>query len=149
MTKHDSEAIRHLIARQFNSMCWTPNNSANWKAFAADFAPWASLYPATRPAQPQTVERFVERMKDLAETTLHTFFEAPLGAVVHVFGNIAIAAAGCEMTENGTKVNRGVEMMLLLKDEGVWKVVAQAWDTEKSAGLHIPNELAESHPDIS
>ena len=149
MTKHDSEAIRHLIARQFNSMCWTPNNSADWKAFAADFAPWAALYPATRPAQAQTVERFVERMNTLAETTLHTFFEAPLGAVVHVFGNIAVAAAGCEMTENGTKVNRGVEMMLLLKDEGVWKVVAQAWDTEKSAGLHIPNELAESHPDIS
>jgi hypothetical protein len=149
MTKHDSEAIRHLIARQFNSMCWTPNNSADWKAFAADFAPFAALYPATRPAQAQTVECFVERMKTLAETTLHTFFEAPLGAAVHVFGNIAVAAAGCEMTENGTKVNRGVEMMLLLKDEGVWKVVAQAWDTEKNAGLHIPNELAENHPDIS
>ena len=120
MTKHDTEAIRHLIARQFNSMCWTPNNSADWKAFAADFAPWVAVYPATRPAQPQTVERFVERMTGLADTTLHTFFEAPLGIVVHVFGNVAVAAAGCEMTENGTKVNRGVEMMLLVKDEGVW-----------------------------
>ena len=148
MTKHDTESIRHLIARQFNSMCWTPNNSADWKAFAADFVPWAAVYPATRPAQPQTVERFVERMTGLADTTLHTFFEAPLGTVVHVFGNVAVAAAGCEMTENGTKVNRGVEMMLLVKDEGVWKIVAQAWDTEKNAGLHIPNELAESHPDI-
>jgi hypothetical protein len=148
MTKHDTEAIRHLIARQFNSMCWTPNNSADWKAFAADFAPWAAVYPATRPVQPQAVERFVERMTGLADTTLHTFFEAPLGIVVHVFGNVAVAAAGCEMTENGTKVNRGVEMMLLVKDEGVWKIVAQAWDTEKNAGLHIPNELAESHPDI-
>jgi len=58
--------------------------SADWKAFAAYFAPWAALYPATRPAQPQTVERFVERMTSLAETTLHTFFEAPLGTVVHV-----------------------------------------------------------------
>ena len=148
MTKHDTEAIRHLIARQFNSMCWTPNNSADWKAFAADFAPWAAVYPATRPAQHQTVERFVERMTGLAENTLQTFFEAPLGIVVHVFGNVAVAAAGCEMTENGTKVNRGVEMMLLVKDEGVWKIVALAWDTEKKAGLHIPNELAESHPDI-
>ena len=76
MTQHDTEAIRHLIARQFNSMCWTPNNSADWKAFAADFAPWAALYPAARPARPQTVERFVDRMNGLAETTLHTFFEA-------------------------------------------------------------------------
>ena len=148
MTKHDIEAIRHLIARQFNSMCWTPTNSADWKAFATDFAPKAALYPATRPAQPQTVDHFVERMKGLAETTLHTFFEAPLGAAVHVFGNVAVAAAGCEMTENGTKMNRGVEMMLLMKDEGGWKIVAQAWDTEKNAGLKIPNELAESHPDI-
>ena len=54
-------------------------------------------------------------MKGLAETTLHRFFEAPLGAAVHVFGNVAVAAAGCEMTENGTKMNRGVEMMLLMK----------------------------------
>jgi hypothetical protein len=96
MTKHDADAIRHLIARQFNSICWTPNNSADWKGFAADFAPWATLYPAARPARPHTVERFVERMNGLAETTVHTFFEAPLGAVVHVFGNIAVAAAGCE-----------------------------------------------------
>ena len=144
MTQLDTDAIQHLIARQFNTVCWTPNNSADWKAFAADFAPSAALYPAARPARPQTVEGFVEHMEGLAETTLHTFFEAPLGAMVHVFGNVAIAAAGCEITENGTKVNRGVEMMLLVKDEGGWKIVAQAWDTEKNAGLHIPNELAES-----
>jgi len=149
MTKHDTEAIRHLIARQFNSVCWTPNNSADWKAFGADFAPSAALYPAERPARPQTVEGFVDRMNGLAETTLHTFFEAPLGAVVHVFGNVAVAAAGCEMTENGTKVSRGVEMMLLVKDEGGWKIVAQAWDTEKHAGLHLPKELAESNYDLS
>ena len=72
-----------------------------------------------------------------------------MGAVVYVFGNVAIAAAGCEMTENGTKVSRGVEMMLLTKDENGWKIVAQAWDTEKNAGFHIPNELAESHHGVS
>jgi ketosteroid isomerase-like protein len=147
MTKDDTEAIRRLIGRQFASMCWTPNNSADWKSFAADFAPWATLYPAARPARPHTVERFVKRMNGLAETTLHSFFETPLGAAVHVFGNVAVAAAGCEVTENGTKVNRGVEMMLLMKDECGWRIVAQAWDTEKSAGLHIPHELAERHHD--
>jgi hypothetical protein len=96
---------------------------------------------------PHTVERFVKRMNGLAETTLHSFFETPLGAAVHVFGNVAVAAAGCEVTENGTKVNRGVEMMLLMKDQCGWRIVAQAWDTEKSAGLHIPHELAERHHD--
>jgi hypothetical protein len=37
MTKHDTEALRHLIGRQFAIMCWTPNNSVDWKSFAADF----------------------------------------------------------------------------------------------------------------
>ena len=32
MTNYDNEAIRHLIARQFNSLCWTPNNSAAWRS---------------------------------------------------------------------------------------------------------------------
>ena len=129
MTKHDIEAIRHLIARQVNSMCWTPNNSADWKAFAADFAPRAALYPAARPARSQTVESFVERMKGLAETSLYTFFEAPLGALVHVFGNVAVAAAGCEMTENGTKMNRGVEMMLRLRSPWAWEFIGMALRT--------------------
>jgi ketosteroid isomerase-like protein len=47
---------------------------------------------------------------------------------VHVFGDVAVAAAGCEMAENGTKANRDVEMMLLVKDVGGWKIVAQASD---------------------
>jgi hypothetical protein len=34
------------------------------------------------------------------------------------FGNVAVVAASCEMAENETKANRGVEMMLLVKDEG-------------------------------
>ena len=46
-------------------------------------------------------------------------------------------------------MNRGIEMMLLVKDEGEWKIVAQAWETEKNTGLQIPNELAENHTDIS
>ena len=30
--------------------------------------------------------------------------------------------------ENGEKQSRGVEALLLVKDEGTWKIVAQAWD---------------------
>jgi hypothetical protein len=37
---------------------------------------------------------------------------------------VAVAVAACEMTENDTRVNRGVEMMLLIKDGGEWKIVA-------------------------
>ena len=37
------------------------------------------------------------------------------------------------MTENGTEVNRGVEMLLLIKNEGAWQSVSQAWDTESAS----------------
>jgi hypothetical protein len=83
--------------------------------FAADFHPDASLYPAARPPQRPTVQAFVARMQYLAATRLRSFEEAVLGSQVHVFGNVAVALAACEMTENGRDPNRGVEALLLIK----------------------------------
>ena len=63
-----------------------------------------------------------------------------LGTEIHVFGNVAVALAVCEMTENGTEVNRSVEMLLLIKNAGVWQIVSQAWDRE-SPSQPIPVRL--------
>jgi len=57
--------------------------------------------------------------------------------------NLAVAVAACEMTENEARVNRGVEMMLLIKDGGEWKIVAQAWDTENES-RPIPTDLRQA-----
>lgn len=136
----DVRAIEAVIARQFASLTWAPGTSADWDRFAADFFPEASLYPAVRPAKRQTVEAFIERMKGLAGTTLRSFGEAVLGTEIRVFGNVAVALAACGMTENGAEVNRGVEMLLLIKNEGAWQIVSQAWDTE-SPSKRIPMHL--------
>jgi Domain of unknown function (DUF4440) len=141
----DVQAIEALIARQFGSLSWTPETMADWNAFAADFIPEASLYPAARPAKRQTVEGFVERMKGLAGTKLRSFHEVMLGTEVRVFGNVAVAVAACEMTENDGAVNRGVEMQLLVKNEGAWRIVSQAWDTESPTNpmpLHLVGGVA-------
>lgn len=124
----DVRAIRALIARQFASLCWTPEGSADWEAFRADFHPEASLWPAARPAKRQTVAGFVERMQGLAATKLRSFEESMLGAEVHVFGNVAVALAAGEFTENGADVSRVVEAILLIKNEGAWQIVSQGWD---------------------
>src|SRR5688500_2807160 len=108
----DIEAIEAVIARQFGSLNWGPGTSADWDAFAADFFPDAALYPAARPAKRQTVQGFIERMKEVAATKLRSFDEVVLGAEIRVFGNVAVVLAACEMTENGTEVSRGVEMVL-------------------------------------
>jgi hypothetical protein len=136
----DSRAIAAIIERQFASLGWLPGKSADWQAFTADFFPDASLYPAVRPARRQTVDGFVERMKGLAGTKLRSFKEDVLGTEIRIFGNVAVALAGCEITENDAEVSRGVEAVLLIKDEGVWRIVSQAWDTESEA-KPIPEHL--------
>jgi hypothetical protein len=136
---HDRRAIEAIIERQFASLGWSPGRSADWQAFAADFFPDASLYPAARPARRQTVDAFVERMKGLG-AKLRSFRESMLGTEIHIFGNVAVALAGCEITENDAEVSRGVEALLLIKDEGTWRIVSQAWDTE-SETKPIPERL--------
>jgi hypothetical protein len=136
----DVKAIEAVISRQFASLNWRDGTSAEWTAFAADFSPTAALYPATRPAAPQTVQAFIQRMKMLSQTTLGSFREVVLGTKIHVFGNIAVAIAAAEMTENDAHANRNVEMLLLVKSEGAWRIVSQAWDRESRTNL-IPDEL--------
>jgi hypothetical protein len=93
-----------------------------------------------RPAERQSVDAFVARMQGLAGTTVQTFHERVLGTEVRVFGNVAVAIAGCEITENGTEASRSVEMLLLVKDGGRWRIVSQAWDRE-SPSSPMPHSL--------
>lgn len=102
--------------------------------------PGAPLYAAARPVKSQSAQDFVDRMKGLAGTKLRSFAEAVLGVEVRVFGNVAVAVAGCEITENDADVTRGVEMLLLVKDAGAWWIAAQAWDTERD-GRRLPVDL--------
>lgn len=136
----DIDVIRALIARQFASMSWKANEALDWHTFKSDFLPQATLYASARPARPQSIEAFVARMNGLVGTTLKSLDEVVLGSEVRVFGNVAVAVVACENTENGTEINRNIEMMLLVKDAGCWKIAAQAWDKESDSAL-IPAEL--------
>jgi hypothetical protein len=128
---NDVQAIEAIIARQFAILCWTPGTSADWAGFAADFFPEALLYPAAHPAKRHSVEAFIEWMKPLKGTKLCSFAGAVLGNQIRVLGNVAVALAACEMTENDADVQRSVEILLLIRNAGAWQIVAQAWDTER------------------
>jgi hypothetical protein len=56
------------------------------------------------------------------------------------FGNVAVAVIARENVENEINLERVVEMMLLVKEQGNWKIAAQAWDKageDKSLPTHI------------
>lgn len=136
----DVRAIEDLIARQFASMSWKTGAAPDLEKFGGDFLPDASLFASARPVRAQSVGQFVERMKGLVGTALKSFDEQVIGTRIHVFGNVAVAVAACENTENDAEVNRNIEMMLLVKDGGQWRIAAQAWD--KSTDTRpIPAEL--------
>ena len=59
--------------------------------------------------------------------TLKTFSEKGVGCEVFVVGNVAVAVAGCEMTESATRTTRDVRVFLLVKNPDSWRIAAQAW----------------------
>lgn len=113
----DEGQIRDLIRSQFDSIDWTPGRDGNWGRFEKGFLPAAQLFGAKRPAGPHSARDFTDRLKRLrGEGVLESFSEKGVGCEVFVIGNIAIAAAGCEMTENGSEVTRDVSVFLLVKN---------------------------------
>lgn len=141
----DIAAIRQLM-RQELSVSWSRGEEANWSAFADAFLPNAALFPAARPVQPQTLGQFLDRMKRLqAEGKLAAFKVTPLGCNVRVFGNVAVAFAACELLENGATVNREVNATVLVRENGAWRIAAQAWDVESGAN-RIPACLNQPSP---
>jgi Domain of unknown function (DUF4440) len=138
----DVSLIREIVATQFRSLSWTRDKDSNWVAFAQGFHPDARLFPAARPVRHQTISQFIDRMKELrAEGKLVSFEETPLGCTVRVFGNVAVAFAACEMLENNSTVTRDVSAIVLVRDAGAWRIVAQAWDVEVESN-RIPSDLA-------
>ena len=137
----DIAAIRAIVARQFASLSWSGTTPADWDGFSGDFLGDATLFPAARPAVHQSVAAFTERMKALSRATLRSFHETFLGSDIQVFGNIAVAVAAVEITENDATPSRNVEMMLLVKTDGVWRIASQAWDRASDAN-RIPARLA-------
>jgi hypothetical protein len=136
----DEDVIRAVIDRQFASLSWSEERAPGWGDFTGDFLAGASLFAAARPAQPMAVADFVDRMRRLSDTSLRTFDETVLGVHITVFGNIAIAAVAAEMIENSAETSRSMEMLLLVKSEGQWKIAAQAWDRANEANP-LPDAL--------
>ena len=138
----DVSQITQTVASQFRALAWSPGEDPDWDAFGRGFLDDARLFPAARPVKPQTIEQFIDRLKRLrADGTLASFRETPLGCTVQVFGNVAVAFAACEMLENNATVTRDVSAMVLVRDAGCWRIVAQAWDVE-TASNPLPGKLA-------
>ena len=140
----DVAAIRDLNRAQAERLSCTTARTADWEGYKSGFIPSAAMIASARPARPQSVAEFVERMKGLSQGSLKNFEEKSLGGQVCVFGNVAVALVAGETLENGGEVNRDVSGYLLVKEEGRWRIAAQAWDKEKPEQPSPPAMLSTS-----
>ena len=61
---------------------------------------------------------------------MRLFVQRVLGIGIQVFGNVAVAMGARKIIKKGAQVVRGVEALTFVKDDRVWRIAAQAWDTE-------------------
>jgi hypothetical protein len=52
------------------------------------------------------------------------------------------SCAKCELLENESTINREINATILVRENGVWRIAAQAWDLETGASK-IPARLAQ------
>ena len=69
----DDEEIRRLIGGHFEPMKWSENVDPDWDRFRDDFHLGALLCGAVRPAQPRSLESFIDRMDGVARKNLHSY----------------------------------------------------------------------------
>lgn len=137
-------AIKKLLHQEL-SLTWSRDKNPDWDAFAGTFLSSATLFPSARPVKTQTLGQFIDRMKQLRdEGKLEMFTVTPLGCDVRVFGNVAIAFAACELLENESTINREVNATILVREDGMWRIAAQAWDIETGA-CKLPDHLVHRH----
>ena len=139
----DEIQIRDLVRAQANRLSWTRTQTADWEGYRAGFTADAVMIASARPARTQAVGAFLDRMKALSQGNLRDFQEKALGGSVHVFGNVAVALIAGQTLENGAELNRDVSGYLLVKEEGRWRIAAQAWDKEKPDQKIPPSMLSD------
>lgn len=125
----DIAAIKALVETQFASLKWSEERDADRAELNNGFLSDALLFPAARPLRSQTPQSFIDRMEGLKDDkTLTSFSERLTGFTCIVAGNVAIAIAGCEMTENNEAQTQDVSAFLFVKDGQEWRIAAQGWD---------------------
>ena len=140
----DVRAIERLIARQFGSLTWTPETSADWDAFAADFFRRRHSTPlrarlSARALRPLSSERRAWQEQSCARS-MRPFWGQRSGSSATLRSRWRPARWPRTMGQ----VSRGVEMLLLIKDASAWQIVSQAWDMgspSKPIPNAIPNDL--------
>lgn len=133
----ENDDILELLQNQYSGLCWSESTAPNWELFLSGFHPEGQIIPSTRPAKTKTPQEFIKRMSDLRMSgVLRSFSEKIKFYDIQVYGNVACATVGCEMTENESQVTHDISVINLVKDGG-WAIVSQSWASVSGEDCHM------------
>lgn len=135
----DEQAIVAIIEDMFAAVSWDADSPPDLARFGAAVLPEATVVPAARPLAPTDIAAFARRMAGLyADGAMKIFDERPLGTIVNVFGNIAVALGGFEAIVDGGAPGRGANAFLFVRETEGWRIAAMAWDNEHESAKLPP-----------
>lgn len=112
----DVAAITKMVEEALHQISWDEEKAPDWESFFAPYLPEAILIPSARPVsviKPQAFQKNMDQQRDSG--ALVSLQERPVGARVHVFGNVAVAQASFAAKINGGQEGFGVNSFLLVK----------------------------------
>jgi len=131
MTQDHTEDLKAVTKAMYKALCWTADNDADWDQFRALFHGGAKLVPSARPAGPIDVETFIGRMQGQKDNgSLTDFFEEKVSEKIEVFGSIATIFSTYRTLMNKEREARGINALVLVKEEEGWKIASMVWDGE-------------------
>ncbi|WP_299979291.1 hypothetical protein [uncultured Pseudoteredinibacter sp.] len=137
MMTPDEKNILELLQKQYSGLSWDESRPANWELFLSGFHPEGRIIPSARPIKIMSPQDFVERMSGLKKRgVLRSFSEQIKFYDIQVYGNVACAIVGCEMTENKLQVTHDISVINLLKEQR-WVIISQSWTSVSEEDCHL------------
>jgi hypothetical protein len=144
-TPADAESVNSIVRALYEAVSFAPGGAPDWDRVRALFFPGARVVPPPPPDSATKildVESFIARSQLYVEQTglsARGFYEIELDRHVDSFGNIAHVLSSYESRHTAahpTSVQRGVNSIQLLNEDGRWWVVSALWDIKKQG--HAP-----------
>ena len=135
-----------IIAAMYESVCFEPGQSVDWKRQEQIYAPGARMVRVNDDGvfafDLTSYRRDFERMIDSGE--MPSFWEGEIWRETRLLGDMAhvLSAYETRRTRNGPLLNRGVNSIQLFRRDGRWWISAMTWRRE-GREVRIPERLGE------
>lgn len=149
-TRHDAQGSRQideLMTLFYEVISFEEGGSPDWDSMARLFSKHARITRVT----PETTDHLdLQGFRSMAEELIEvgaftSFFEREIGRRVDRFGQVMHVASAYETTiapDAIDYIERGVNSLQLIREDGVWKICSLCWDDHSESSVRTVQQQA-------